>query len=234
MSIIGLLKKHIKRRLGAPSVERSLVALAGRGFRPEVVFDVGAYHGEFAVFCRTLFRPPSKVVCFEPLQEALARLEVLEARGEITLIPGLVGATDEDLVQLHEMETASSVFPEHHAFAAMVAYHPMQRLDTIIESGRAPAPDLLKIDTQGYEMKVLKGIERNLHRVRTILAELNFLDIHNGVTLAHEVVGWLGSRGWVPYEICSLIRRPFDGALWQSDFIFLKANDPLRLDKRWN
>jgi hypothetical protein len=160
---------------------------------------------------------------------------MLETRGEISLIPGLVGEADRERVEFHELETSSSVLPEHQAGSATIAHHTMRRLDTVIESGLAPRPpDLLKIDTQGYEMAVLKGIERNLSSVRAILAELNFLDIYNGVTLAHEVIEWLGKRGWVPYEICSLIRRPLDGALWQSDLVFLQVNDRLRADKRWN
>lgn len=234
MNILRWLKERVKQRLGVPSIERALSDLARRGFRPEVVFDVGAYHGEFAVFCRAEFRPPPKVICFEPLPRATARLRRLEARGNITLVPGLVGDADCDGVPFHEMETASSVLAEHEPGQATVAAYRMRQLDTVIESGLVPAPDLLKIDTQGFELHVLKGLERNLSRVRVILAELNLLDIHVGVALAHEVIGWLGYRGWVPYDICSLIRRPLDGALWQSDLIFLRANDPLRSDKRWN
>src|SRR5579864_9149770 len=128
MSFLGWVKERVKRRLGVPSVERALTALAGRGFRPQVVFDVGAYHGEFATFCRTLFQPPPKVVCFEPLAAALARLRAIEAHGDITLIPGLVGAADRDRVEFHEMETASSVLPEHKRCPATVAYHAMRRL----------------------------------------------------------------------------------------------------------
>jgi FkbM family methyltransferase len=233
MSILGGLKERIKGRLGVPSIERSLAGLSERGFRPEVVFDVGAYQGDFATFCRGLFGPSPKVFCFEPLASAIARLQALEEHGDITLIPGLVGGVDLDSVQLHEMETASSVLPEHHANRAAVGHYPMRKLDTLIESGMVPSPDLLKIDTQGYEMQVLKGMERNLPRVRVLLAELNLLDIHLGVALAHEVIGWLAGRGWVPYEICSLIRRPLDGALWQTDMIFLRAGDSLRANKRW-
>src|SRR5258708_4135095 len=148
MSVLGWLKERLKRRLGVPSVARSLAALAARGFRPEVVFDVGAYQGEFAVLCHTLFRPPPQVVCFEPLATAVTKLRTLEARGDITLIPGLVGDADLDQVEFHEMETASSVLLEHQPTLATVAQHPMRRLDTVIASGLYPrGPDLLKIDT---------------------------------------------------------------------------------------
>jgi hypothetical protein len=109
----------------------------------------------------------------------------------------------------------------------------MRRLDTFAATPGNPPPELLKIDTQGYELEVLKGAEQCLASARVILAELNLLDIHQGVALAGEVIGWLGQRGWVLSDVCSLIRRPLDRALWQADALFLKEGDPLRSDKRW-
>lgn len=235
MSPTTWMKEWLKRRLGVPSIERSLESLARRGFLPRIVFDVGAYHGEFALTCRRLFRPAPRLYCFEPLPSALTVLTRLQQQGEIMLIPTLVGAEDRESVMFHEMETASSVLPEHHQPAAQSISHlRMIRLDTFLASSESPgSPDLLKIDTQGYEMEVLKGIENNLTQVRAILAEINFLDIHQGVALASEVFDWLGRRDYVPYDISSLIRRPLDGSLWQADFIFLKRDDPFRSDKRW-
>jgi FkbM family methyltransferase len=225
--------RWLKRRLGVPSVDASLEMLAARGLRPRVVYDIGAYHGEFAQLCRRVFGPQTKVYCFEPLAEARRRLAAQEARGEITLVPGLVGAEDRDGVAFHEMETASSVLTEHHPTNAHLARHPMRRLDTFAASPGNASPDLLKIDTQGYELEVLKGAEQALTTARLVLAELNLLDIHQGVALAGEVISWLGRRGWVLYDVCSLIRRPLDRALWQADALFLKEGDPLRSDKRW-
>jgi FkbM family methyltransferase len=233
MGLRAAVGRWLKRRLGVPSVEGSLETLAARGLRPRVVYDVGAYHGEFARLCRRAFGPQTKLYCFEPLAEAIAKLSALQDRGEVTLVPGLVGAEDRDEVPFHELETASSVWPEHHPTKARVSRHPMRRLDTFAAApGNAP-PDLLKIDTQGYELEVLKGAEQSLATARVILAELNLLDIHQGVALAGEVIGWLGRCGWVLYDVCSLIRRPLDRALWQADALFLKEGDPLRSDKRW-
>ena len=95
------------------------------------------------------------------------------------------------------------------------------------------APDLLKIDTQGYELEVLRGGERTLPQIRAIIAEINLLDLHVNVPLLHNVVQWLANRGWVAYDICGLTRRPLDNALWQADFIFVPSISELRVDKRW-
>jgi len=110
----------------------------------------------------------------------------------------------------------------------------MQTLDKIVEENfHGNPPDLLKIDVQGYELEVLKGAEKSLSQIQVLLLEVNLLDIHQNVPLLAEVVAWLNDRNWVAYDICGLIYRPLDRALWQADFIFLPRNSSLRSNKRW-
>jgi hypothetical protein len=52
-----------------------------------------------------------------------------------------------------------------------------------------------------------------------------------GVPLLHALVGWLGERGFVAYDICGMIRRPLGKAPWQAEMIFVRKDDPLRRDK---
>jgi FkbM family methyltransferase len=233
--MVRWLKDCLKSRLGVPTIELSLADLRKNGFSPAVVFDVGAHRGDFARLCRKLFVQKPVVYCFEPLQECAPFLADLERKGEATYLPALVGDTDTESVSFYEMGSVSSVFDEHTpAGAKVVTKKPVSKLDTLIESGKCRVPDFLKIDAQGSELHVLKGIERNLPHVQVILAELNFLDIYAGVPLAHQVIHWLGDRGFLPYDIASLIRRPLDRALWQADFLFVQADGPFRSDKRWS
>ena len=69
--------------------------------------------------------------------------------------------------------------------------------------------------------------------MRVILLELSLLDLHEGVPLLDEMLAWLSQRGFVAYDICGLTRRPLDDALWQTDMIFVRKDDPLRRDKRY-
>jgi hypothetical protein len=89
------------------------------------------------------------------------------------------------------------------------------------------------MDVQGYELEVLRGATRSLPNVQAVLAEINLLDIHRGVPLMHEMIDWLWKFNFVAYDICGLTRRPLDRALWQADMIFIKADGPLRQDRRW-
>lgn len=236
MTPLRWLKDRLKRRLGVPTIEFALAALRDNGFSPAVVFDVGAHVGEFAKFCRRLYHPKPVVYCFEPLEECAPSLTALQLRGEVVYLAGLVGATDAESVRFHEAGTASSVLAAHASAAPPtinITCKPVSRLDTLIDLGKCRVPDLLKIDTQGYELDVLKGFERNLLGVQVILAELNLIDIYAEVPLAHQVINWLADHGFVLYDIASLIRRPLDGVLWQADFLFVQVNGSFRSDKRW-
>lgn len=233
MTIRTKVRRELAKRLHAPDIDVSLGHLAQR-ITPKLIFDVGAYKGQFARRCLELW-PGARVVCFEPLEHAVHDLYDLSRSGigRIDVHRVLLGAEAHEAMVFHEMETASSVLAEW-AHQDPATHQRMTTLDAVVRDGyRGQVPQLLKIDTQGYELEVLKGAEASLGGTQAIIAELNLLDIHKGVALIAEVIQWLDERGFVTYDICELHRRPLDDALWQVDFIFVPRSSPLRADKRW-
>lgn len=234
MSIRSKVRNFLARKLGVPEIPTALERLLKNGFQANTVFDVGAYQGDFARTCLHLW-PRARVFCFEALSHKLQELKLLaERHHNVVVVPGLVGANARDNIPLHEVETASSVLSEHVAQDFPVSYHAMRTLDelALLHNNNA-APDLLKIDVQGYELEVLKGAEQILPGIQVILAEINLLDIHQNAALLADTIAWLHQRDWMAYDICGLTRRPLDGALWQSDMIFVPRDSTLRRDKRW-
>ena len=67
---------RLVRRLGVPEIEPALERLREQGFSPKLVYDVGAYRGEFAHMCRRVW-PASRIVCFEAQHRAVEHLEQL-------------------------------------------------------------------------------------------------------------------------------------------------------------
>jgi FkbM family methyltransferase len=226
-------KAYIARKVESPEMMASLRRLSRNGFRPKHIFDVGAYQGEFTRLSLGVW-PNARVVAFEVLEPKVEVLRGLRASGvAVDVITSLLGSENRGSVPFHEMDTASSVLDEHFPQQAPVRNHPMHMLDHIVTQ-YGVQPDLVKLDVQGYELEVLKGAEQTLKGVQVIVAELNLLDIHKGVPLLSEVLAWLDQRGWVAYDICGITRRPFDTALWQTDFVFVPRDSPLRSDKRWS
>jgi FkbM family methyltransferase len=232
-SLKRAVRNRLVRRLGVPEIPTALERLHASNFMPERIFDVGAYSGEFARLCRSIW-PAAKLTCFEVLPHRVEELRRwCNLDGNSTVIESLLGSETKQAVPFHEMETASSVFEEHAVQVLPVRFYPMQTIDEIVRSKGLEAPNFLKLDVQGYELEVLKGAENTLPQISVVLAELNLIDIHKNAPLLDEVILYMRSKGFVAYDICGLTRRPLDRALWQADFIFVRRDSSLRSNKRW-
>jgi FkbM family methyltransferase len=228
-----MIRKHLVRRFNIPEIPPALERLRTSDFMPDHIFDVGAYSGEFAKLCRGTW-PRARITCFEVLPHRVAALRAWCTHdGNAILVESLLGATSTPAVPFHELESASSIFDEHTPQAAPVRTYPMQTIDELVKSQKASAPNLLKLDVQGYELEVLKGAQTTLPKISVILAEVNLIDIHKGAPVMDELILFMREKGFVAYDICGLTRRPLDNALWQADFIFVPRESALRSDKRW-
>jgi FkbM family methyltransferase len=225
------IRDRIHQHYGVPRIDFAMDRFSEQDFSPDLIFDIGAYEGEFAQICREVW-PSSHIACFEPQEEAAAKLRD-DADQEMSVYSVLLGSQNKGEVSLHRAGTASSVLDEHEE-SHHTSMHEMRTVDTVVtEDFNGQAPDLIKLDVQGYELEVLKGAEDALDSASAVLAEVNLIDIHEGASLFTEVVEWLEQRDFVAFDICGLHRRPLDDALWQADMIFVPRDFSIREDKRW-
>ncbi len=90
---------------------------------------------------------------------------------------------------------------------------------------------LLKVDVQGYELEVLRGGTRTLALAEVVLLEVSLLEYNQGAPLMPEVVAFMASAGFVPYDVCGQFRRETDNALCQIDIMFVRRESALRAKK---
>src|SRR5213080_1377305 len=127
------IRHRLARRLGVPEIPLALERLRANHYAPEHIFDVGAYSGEFAKLCRSLW-PFAKLICFEVLPHRVKELRSWCLQdGNAVVIESLLGAEARSSVRFHEMETASSVLEEHVPQSAPVKFYPMQTIDEIVK-----------------------------------------------------------------------------------------------------
>ena len=96
-------------------------------------------------------------------------------------------------------------------------------LDQFVQEQQIARIDLLKIDTQGAELLVLKGAVAVLPRVRMIWAEVSFRALYDGSALFADVHGFLAEQGFRLHSIHAGFRGS-DGELLQGDALFLSAS----------
>ena len=91
--------------------------------------------------------------------------------------------------------------------------------DTVGGRGRT----LLKIDTQGYELEVLKGAARTLDRIDYILVETSFVPLYEGQANFRDVYAFLTGHGFEYAGSFEQMMSPLDGTVLQADGLFVRS-----------
>lgn len=228
------IKEKVKDRLGVPNMFRSLENLKKLGFNPHVIVDVGAYEGEWTKRVSEIF-PVSKCLMVEAMESKEKVLKKIKSKNSnIDYVISVLGAIENEEISFSEVESASSVLEEKIAIQNRTKKK-LTTLKSVLNNKKISKIDLLKLDVQGYELEVLKGLGEKLNETDVILSEVSLLDLHKGVPLLKDVINLLYEFQFVVYDICSVeTRRPLDNALWQTDLIFVKEESIYRTDKRYN
>jgi hypothetical protein len=95
-------------------------------------------------------------------------------------------------------------------------------LSDFLDEREFGACNLLKIDTQGSELDVLRGAAELLARFQAVYCEVSFLELYAGQALASEVVAYLFERGFELSGIYNLQSSPTLGLL-QADMLFTRG-----------
>jgi FkbM family methyltransferase len=159
-----------------PSVQE---ALRRHVYPGAVVYDIGANIGFFSLLCARFAGPQGRVESFEPVPASATAVRANATLNEFSTI-----TVHELAVSDHEAREALLVVGEHsQSFLADRGGHPDVRrqidvsvvaLDNEIANGSIPAPDVVKIDVEGSEIAVLRGLNETLRsREVTIICELH-------------------------------------------------------------
>lgn len=133
----------------------------------DVFYDVGGYVGSFACFAAAVL-PPGHVVSFEPRERKAARIEanlatngfdatvrrhgLSDSRNERRIVD--TGRFDDDAEGGERVSTVAG--------------------DDLVASGDLPAPTVLKIDVEGHEVDVIRGLSKTIEsNVRLVYCEVH-------------------------------------------------------------
>lgn len=171
--------------------------LARRGFVPKTVLDVGANEGQAAMYVLEAF-PGVEIHCFEPVEATFTRLcRRVGPRGGFCVQQAVGRVVGEATIHVAANSLTNSLvckLPDSTEQRVTVT-----TVDAYAAERGIGAIDLLKIDTEGFDLEVLAGGERCFAeaRVKFVLIEAGF---------------HFRGRGHVPYEHIHehLRQRDFD------------------------
>lgn len=193
--------------------------LKSAGFDLERALDIGAYRGDFTNILKSVW-PSCTVQQFEADKRNTLYLQ------SDTVI-GVLG-DQERVVELYTIEdtgwgttTGTSVFKEVTEFYnnSNVELHNMKTLDSVVDMAGDWSKGLVKIDTQGSELLILKGAKEFLKsKPAYILLECSYVEYNQKAPLVSEVFAYMNKIGYAPVDI--LDNNYINGQLIQSDWLF--------------
>lgn len=194
------------------------------GFAPRHIVDVGANHGDWTRSAIRFF-PDAQYTLVEPQDHLKVHIEDLLDRGckihwvnaalgdKPGILPFAIGSRD---------NSSTLALGENEARASGVQQVPIQvtTLNELVASRTAPLPDMVKIDAEGFDLKVLAGASNLLGKTDVILAEAMVCGPYENSVV--EVISFMASAGYRLIDITDLERSPKHGVLWLCELAFLQ------------
>jgi len=204
--------------------------LKSRGFQPRTVFDVGVAFGTFELYREF---PDAFYYLIDPTQESLRYMRSLARQLECEVLNVALADHDGQLEIEVRPDIQGSTFFEEVGPREVLRRETVavRRFDTLIGAFERPA--LAKIDVQGSELTVLKGMGERIRELDAVVVETSTLATIKGGPEFYDVIAYLKSRGFVVFDILGFGRRPLDSTLAQLDVLFVPDESPLRADRRW-
>lgn len=221
--------KLLRRRL-APSLEHEGL-LCDRQFT--TVIDVGANVGQFALFAAAKLGT-TNLICIEPQSGALAHLPTfLEPFGCHAEVQEVALSDHTGVAPLHvtrASDSSSLLTPTHSMCLTDGGRSVTRRMDVevvvgddaIIRDDR-PGPVLLKVDVQGTELSVLRGLRGTLGWIDAVLVEVSFDQLYENQSRPQDVIDLLRAQGFGLSAIAPVPGSSVEWKLGQADLLFDRA-----------
>ena len=209
------------------------IAFVRAVLRPGMTFaDVGANWGLFTLVAAHLVGEPGRVVALEPDPRIFVKLKWNVERNnlrQVRLLDAAAADRDTNLILLgHDHggdNWGTSRLVETGSNGQLTFTVRSRRLDALLDEARVQMVDLLKIDVEGAEDRVLTGMEAGLNsqRYRRILLELHPLQLEEHGRTTRDIVDALKAKGYKGYaldhSLAALRRAYYDPWLHFSEFI---------------
>ncbi len=197
--------------------------------------DIGAYVGEYVDYAYRLY-PKANIYAFEPLLDSYNLLVKKKnyIKNLYTYNIALGNKKYKSTFYRSSYAPSSSIlqmgishkknFP--HTANLKKEYVKVDTLDNVFRKEELKTKIFVKIDTQGYEDRVIKGGEKTLKRTAIIQTEVSFVLLYKGQKLFGDIYNLLANLGFIFCGYRNQILSPKNGKPLQAHVYFI---NPLRL-----
>jgi len=198
------------------------------GIEPKAILDIGAHSGQFHGWSKRVW-PDIGVFMIEanPLhKDTLNRLAT--ENGDSFLISALGDEVREVTFYTRSDKPhteGNSYYKENNFWdipqLVQESKVTLKKLDDIFEDGAVF--DLIKVDTQGSELDILKGGKNLVSKASAIILEVSYIEYNKGAPNQQETLDYMKKIG---FEEKMSIGEHYNGEqIVQKDLLFLKIGD---------
>lgn len=210
--------------------------LKAKGFQPGTVIDIGVAKGTPWLYQF----PDAKLVLVEPNPQFQQDLQSIAAENRADILPYAAGVEAGVLtlnVDLHAPSSSSF----YDASAELLSYWQkrgrrrstetrsvdVRPLDALIAEHYRP-PFLIKIDTEGFELEVLKGAVQTLAKAECLIVETSVARRYEGSYAFADLIAFLASRDFGLSDILDVQSFDGDGDISYMDIAFTRTLDAVK------
>lgn len=195
------------------------------------VLDVGANQGQFAKSLRKLGYH-GYILSFEPIEEDFSLLsKAFEHdkfwRGFNTAL-GNENSVKSFNIAMESTAMSSFLIPKEKDWKIKVAQVEIKKLDTMFDTLIETIPNprvFLKMDTQGYDLEVVKGAEGCINSVLGLLSELSVRSTYENMPSYLEALKIYEQMGFKLIHLSEAGRNPKTGEVIEYDCVMARLND---------
>jgi FkbM family methyltransferase len=225
----GYRPARVETGFRSDALDPFLSLLKRLGFAPVHIVDVGANRGEWTRSAIEFF-PHAQYTLIEPQDHLRVHIQDLLDNGyKIRWLN--VGASNRsgklNFTLAKRDDSSSFVLTPEQAreSGCEQVIADVKTLNEIVSASGAPVPEMVKIDAEGLDLRVLEGASDLLGRTEVFLVEAAVgAGFENTVA---AVVQRMSAAGYRLMDITDLNRSPKHGVLWLCELAFLRNASPL-------
>ncbi|MEO6852039.1 MAG: FkbM family methyltransferase [Mucilaginibacter sp.] len=199
-------------------------------FAVKVIFDVGANIGTWTLLAKSIF-PNATIHAFEPLPAHIQKFNSITHKLNNTSIHQFCLGNEDTttVINVSSFSDSSSILNatplEYEQFGISKSGEEtvsVKRTEELIASSILPVPDVIKLDVQGFELEVLKGLGKYLNQVSYLIVEVSFKKYYYEQALFLDIANYLSGYKFNIYAFANT--TPLGRELGQIDVLFKKQN----------
>jgi len=200
------------------TIINSLRILKSQGLDIENVYDIGACSGNWTHQFKNSVLIDSNFYLFEA--NSIYK-EHLNSSGHFVHMGVLSNPERESVEFYNGGDTGDSYYKEttKHYDNKKSIILPCRTLDSVVKEFNLPVPNLIKIDTQGSELDILKGASTIINKVDLVYLECPIIQYNNGAPGIGDYISFMKEKRFVPFDVHEIHRS--EEVLLQIDILFI-------------